>query len=77
MNKPIDVNILNDGSVLVLDEKQYKEVLSFLAGYYSHDYANSLLIKFAKMTGYVKNDDGDKYLTVIDNKENNNALLKY
>lgn len=69
MNNTVDINNLSNKNLIVLDEKNMKTLLVFV-GLNLYWIGKSLVLKFPQTTENMKDYDRDKYLTIINNEEN-------
>ena len=49
---------------------------TFFIGCDLHWVTKPWFVRFSQITGYIKNYDGNKFLTIVDNQKNNNYSTK-
>ena len=62
-----DIIIINDFNLtnIKIDTKSYKDILIFYIVYETIDGVTTLYINFNEINGYIEDDNGSKYLTLI------------
>ena len=71
----ININDCNPTSIKV-DKKLCKGILIYCIGYETSDGVKPLHIIFNKLNGYIEDNNGGKYLTLIPFDENKKAIKK-
>ena len=62
---------------MIRQKKSHKDIFIYCIGYETFEVVKPLYIIFNKINGYIEDNNGSKYLTLISTDENKSMLKKY